>query len=58
MIPETKCIVRGCNNNGKVWVNKDGPYCYTHHHEFVNIRKRIQRDMETMPKKIELDPLK
>lgn len=47
----------GCNNHGKVWVNKDGPYCYTHHHEFVNIRKRIQKDMETTAKKVELEPL-
>lgn len=57
MLPETKCIVMGCNNHGKVWVNKDGPYCYTHHHEFVNIRKMIQKDMETTARKVELEPL-
>jgi len=43
MLPVVKCIVEGCAHNGKIWVNKEGPYCYTHHHE-LNKTNKINKE--------------
>ena len=55
MVSKVKCIVEGCGNLGKVWVNKEGPFCYTHHHE--NREKYINNNNVNKGNIVELDPL-
>lgn len=51
---KTKCIIDGCDHAGRVWVDKRGPYCYTHHHELHKKYKSYVEEAESL----ELKPLK
>ena len=50
---KTKCIIDGCDHAGRVWVDKRGPYCYTHHHELHKKYKSYVEEAESL----ELKPL-